>query len=339
MAHRKQWRTRAPGVTLIELLVAMVVGAIVMGALIQALIVGSRVTDQQSTQVDVHWYARQAVQKFSEDAREAYAVLRSFTVPSTAGWPDSGHTYYTTRETDLASTQEDDRFTVVFLMPSTDSSGSLILSPGARKIASFDAVVWTLTLSAQTVGADAVYKRLYELKRSVYPAAAFTETTYSYSASSNSVQVGTSVSLERNCVATVMAYNVVQASQDESSASSVGRLSRPMLSMRDSDGNEVAFSPKDLVAGGSELGNAQSPSSALAALTADQKQVLPLIRTGATAPSGNYAEVTHVSLVDLRLAVWEAATAAYGRTPTGDSGMISMYTSTNNRLRNKRDWN
>ncbi|MBI3945028.1 MAG: type II secretion system protein [Armatimonadetes bacterium] len=337
MERQQRRRAAARGMTLIELMIAMIVGAVLMTVIIQTLIVGSRVSDQQSAQVDVHWYARQAVKKFSEDARDAFAVLRYFSVPSTTGWSDAYHLYLTTWGYDWSGSAEDDRFTVVFLLPSVSPDGSVVLSPSSSKIASFDAIVWTLTPSTETASAAHVHEKLYEMKRSVYPAAALSDTSYSYTGGST-VRVGADVPLERTYGNDIMAYSVVQASQDESTDSTIGRLSRPAVSLRNADGTETAFSPKALLTGGDDLQNAQSPASTLATLTADQRQALPLIRTGTTAPAGNYPDVTDASLVDLRLAIWEQGRGTHGQA-TGDAGKISMYTSTNNRLRNKRDWN
>lgn len=333
---RARERHRSRGLTVVELLIAMSVAAVIIGVVTQTFIVSTRTVERESRQSDLHFAAQRAIRNLSDDASEAWAVLSAFTVPSTTGWSDSGHTYTTTASTDDPSTPEDDRFTVVFLLPSLERVGpttQTVLDASAKSIGAFDAVVWTFV---ETTGQSDTCQRRYDVRRAVYPAAAVRDASISYNASGNTLTVGTrSCTLVRRYTATTVCQGAIQASEDEASWSGtgpepIGRQARPAITLKNRDGIVVGRSPT--ASSGSELSGSVPPPSRTGQLTSVELADVPLLRGTTTRVS-----VTDASLADFRVAVWDQVAATYsGRADPG--GRVSLYTSTDNRFRNKRDW-
>lgn len=324
------------GITLIELLIAMTVSAILVGVIVQAFIVSTRTMDRESKQSDVHFAAERSVQALSRDASEAFAILTTFSVPSTSGWSDSGRSYVTTAGSDNGGTPEDDRFTTIFLLPSLERVGSdtrVVLDASGKNVGAYDAIVWTFT---ETTGKSAPHERRYDIRRACYPAAALASTSYTYNSGDNTVTIGTrTCTLERKYASSVVATDIIQASDDEagwngSGQEPLGRQARSAVRLRNREGQIIGQSPSGT--SGGEFHASFSPFSHTAALSADELAALPFLRG-----TSNRVSVSDASLADFRVAAWQQGRADYSG-QENRMARVSIYTSTNNRLRNKRDW-
>lgn len=318
------------GFTIVEMLIAIGITAILTTVLFQSLICGTRTAVQTSAQNDVQSLGRIALEKFIDDVRGGFAVVTQVTDPVT------GHLYRTAAVSDTGATVEDDRFTIIFAMPTIDSNSGEVIFDTAHQVAAYDAVIWRVLRvnrsASEGVGWRASDYRWF-LVRTEIPMVWLTDRTHTtVDRAGNSLSVGGTVypsgrqaqnlsddwTALKPCTTDLM-LDIPQAA--------------PFVRFKDSNSSTQVYGSPVAVHTGLPATDAGIPPTDVSALVTAV--------TVPETPTGEKMPVTTTALMDVKLTLLRREAPLYDRKDASPDPRAAMQTlsALDVKLRNKRDWN